>query len=261
MTSINAANTTSAFAGFSKLFKKEMQSWWGTKRWLIQGMVWTLGLNGLLFVALFILPGVMAAQGETLGDPLEVGGQMFFALGMMAVAVGVVVLSQGEVIDERQSGTAAWILAKPVSRSAFVLAKLLAQGLSILVLMVLAPAALAFVQLSIASTGGVGLMGFLAAVVITALHSIFYLTLTIMLGVVLSNRGAILGVSLAVLLGGMLFRNLPVVGIIMPWVLPDVAGVIVADPAKLFLTPVIMTAVWAAIFLVASLVAFERVEL
>lgn len=261
MTSMSISSSAISFAGFGRLFKKELQSWWGTRRWLVQGLIWTLGLNGLLFVALFILPGVMAAQGESLGDPLEVGGQMFFALGMMATAVGVVVLSQGEVIDERQSGTAAWILAKPVSRSAFLLAKLLAHGLSMLVLMVLVPAALAFLQMTIASSGGVGLTGFVTAVAITALHSFFYLSLTILLGVIMNNRGAILGVSLAVLLGGMLLRSLPVVGLIMPWVLPDVAGAVVVDPSKLFAMPVMMTALWTALFVLGSFVAFERVEL
>lgn len=248
-------------AGFRLLLAKEMKSWWGTRRWLVQGLLWTLALNGLLFVALFLLPPLMAAQGEDIGDPLVVGGQMFFALGMMAISVGVVILTQGEVIDERESGTAAWILSKPVSRAAFIGSKLLANGLSILVLMVLLPSVAAFVQMSIASSGAVPLTGFLSALLLLTLHVLFYLTLTIMLGVLMKNRGAILGVSLGVLLGGMLLRSLPYLGLVMPWVLPDVAGAVLADPGQLFLPPVLASAIWVIAFTAVALASFEKSEL
>jgi ABC-2 type transport system permease protein len=247
--------------GFGRLFAKEMKSWWGTRRWLVQGLVWTLGLNGLLFVALFVLPPLMAAQGEPLGDLLEIGGQMYFALGTMAVAVGVVVLTQGSVIDERESGTAAWILSKPVSRSAFVLSKVAANSISILVLMVLIPALLALLQLSLASEGQVQWPAFALAVLLMALHTLFYLTLTILLGVRFENRGTILGVALALLLGGMLLRNLPVVALVMPWLLPDIAGVVMTEPQQLLLLPVVMTGLWTLAFISTALLTFNRIEL
>ena len=247
--------------GFCSLLGKELQSWWGTRRWWIQGLVWVLALNGLLFVGLFVLPGIMAAQGETPVDPMEIGGQLFFSLGMIAVSVGVIVISQGEIIDERQSGTASWILSKPVSRSAFILSKLAANALSILCVMILLPAMLAYVQLAIASGAGLDSLAFPGALLMTALHALFYLSLTIFLGVILENRGAILGISLGVLLGGLLLRNLPLVGFITPWILPDIAGALLTAPENLFLQPVIMTGVWSAAFTASALVAFQKVEL
>ena len=69
------------------------------------------------------------------------------------------------------------------------------------------------------------------------------------------------GVSLAVLLGGMLLRSLPIVGLIMPWVLPDVAGVALAAPQKLLLTPVVLTGLWSLLFAFVGFWAFGRVEL
>lgn len=250
-----------ALLGFRQLFDKELKAWWGTRRWLVQGLLWTLSLNGLLFAVLFLLPPLMAAQGEDFGDPLVVGGQMFFALGMMAVSVGVVILTQGAVIDERESGVAAWIMSKPVSRAAFILSKVAANALSIMGLMILLPAVVAYLQMSIASEGALAASGFLGALALMILHVLYYLSLTVLLGVVLKNRGAILGISLGVLLGGSLLRSLPIVGLLMPWVLPDIAGAILVDSQALFMTPVIMTAVWTMVFAASSLIAFERVEL
>jgi ABC-2 type transport system permease protein len=247
--------------GFHILLRKELRAWWGTRRWQVQGLIWTLGLNGLLFVALFILPEMMRAQGENPGDPLVVGGQMFFALGMMAVSVGAIVLTQGDVLDEREAGTAAWILSKPVPRSAFLLSKLASNVVSVMLLMVLLPALLAFLQFSIVVGGGFSPGAFLGGLGLMTLHVLFYLTLTLMLGVLLKNRGVLLGVSLGVLLGGMLLRSLWPLSLVMPWVLPDLAGRALAGEALGLALPVIVTAGWALLFVGAAVLRFESLEL
>ena len=46
---------------------------------------------------------------------------------MVASVIAVVAKTQGAIIGEKQLGTAAWVLSKPASRRAFVLAKLRAQ--------------------------------------------------------------------------------------------------------------------------------------
>lgn len=247
--------------GFRILLGKELRAWWSTRRWQVQGLIWTLGLNGMLFVALFVLPEMMRVQGESPGDPLIVGGQMFFALGMMAVSVGVIVITQGDVLDEREAGTAAWILSKPVPRSAFILSKLASNVISVMLLMVLLPALLAYVQFSIAGGGEFSSGSFLGGLGLMTLHILFYLTLTLMLGVLLKHRGALLGVSMGVLLGGMLLRSLWPLNLVMPWVLPDLAGRALASEPMGLALPVIMTAGWALLFVGTAVLRFENLEL
>ena len=69
---------------------------------------------------------------------------VFFAVAGMALPIGAIIMGQEEVLDEKQSGTAAWILSKPVSRVAFILAKVTANAIGILIIMVLLEGALAY---------------------------------------------------------------------------------------------------------------------
>jgi ABC-2 type transport system permease protein len=248
--------------GFSNLLQKEFSAWWGTRRWLVQGALWSGGLNGLLFVALFLLPPMLRAQGEAVEAPMVMGGQIFFALGMMAISVGVVILMQGAVLDEKSSGTAAWILSKPVSRSAFLLSKLIANSLSVLTVMVVLPSVLAYVQFMLAS-GSVSVPHFLGGLGLLALHTLFYVALTLLLGVLSDNRGVVLGVSLGILLGGTLLRSVWPLSLILPWVLPDMAAsVFLGNPLPVqMLIPIMMTFVWTVLFILIGVRRFNRQEL
>ena len=248
--------------GFWNLIRKELKAWWGTSLWWLQGLLWAGSLNGLLFVALFLLPPMMRAQGESVGDPLVMGGQMFFSLGMLAVAVGVIIMMQGAILDEKTSGTAAWILSKPVTRGAFLLSKLLANAVSMVVLLILIPALFAYAQFAFGNTG-IQPAPFLIGVGLLALHTIFYLTLTLLLGVFSENRGAVLGIALGMLLGGTLFRNLWPLSLITPWLLPDLVVSLFAQtplPGKMYL-PVLVTAAWSILFVAAAVWRFKCQEL
>jgi ABC-type Na+ efflux pump permease subunit len=43
-------------------------------------------------------------------------------MGWMA-AFGVIILTQSDIVEEKLSGTAEWVLSSPLSRSAFILSK------------------------------------------------------------------------------------------------------------------------------------------
>jgi len=51
----------------------------------------------------------------------------------MALPIVAIIIAQDAIIGERQSGTAAWVLSKPVSRPAFILSKLVAGAIGLLV--------------------------------------------------------------------------------------------------------------------------------
>jgi ABC-2 type transport system permease protein len=169
---------------------------------------------------------------------------------------------QGAVLDEKSSGTAAWILSKPVSRSTFLLSKLIANSLSTLVVMLVLPGALAYVQFVLASDS-VSFSCFLGGLGLMALHTIFYVALTMLLGVLSDSRGVVLGVSLGTLLGGTLLRSIWPLSLFLPWVLPDMAAsVFIGNPLPtVMLTPVLMTFVWSVVFVLVGIRRFNYQEL
>ena len=50
----------------------------------------------------------------------------------LGLAIGIIVVMQDAIIEEIQLGTAAWVLSKPVSRQAFLSAKLVASVVGML---------------------------------------------------------------------------------------------------------------------------------
>jgi ABC-2 type transport system permease protein len=197
-------------------------------------------------------------------DPILVGIQAFFQIGPLALAVGVVVLAQGAINDEKQSGTAAWVLSKPVSRAAFVLSKLAAHAAGVLVLLVGLQSAVAYGLLSLKLGAPFPVTGFAVGVLGLALHSLFYLALTLMLGVLSDSRGVVLGVSLGSLLGGQILAGVvQQLAMGTPWVMAGVLPAVAAGqevPLWMIWLPMAATAVWCVAFVAAAVYRFERIE-
>ena len=42
--------------GFANLLRKENGEWWHTRRWWTQSLLWLLIINGILALALWVLP-------------------------------------------------------------------------------------------------------------------------------------------------------------------------------------------------------------
>ena len=254
---------TPKFAGFRNLFIRESRLWWGTRRWWLQALVGLIGMNSVLAFFLFIMPPILEAAGEQI-DLLTGGAQMFFGLGFMLQAIDVIILTLDSVLGEKQSGTAEWVLSKPVTRSAFVLAKLVAHSIPVLLFLVALPSAAAYGLFLIKGIAPPDT--FLLAVGLMGLHTFFYLVLTIAGGVFFENRNTLLAVTLTSALGGVLLANL-ITPLVMwtPWPLAAIAAGLVAGaeealPRLLYL-PVLFTALWSAVGVLAALVGFNRVEL
>jgi ABC-2 type transport system permease protein len=221
--------------------------------------VWIAVLDGLLLLPLVFLRETLAL--ESLG-PLASAYDMFFNLGALAVPIGAVILAHGTIIGERQSGTVAWVLTKPVSHAAFVLAKFTGLALGLLTTAVLVPAAIAYAMLSVEAGGPVPLAPFVAAVGLLALNGGFYLALTLALGVFLRSRGAVLALGLVTLLGGDIVLGLvPATADLTPWLFGRMAPMVAQGGPLLSPWAVVVTGVWVVAFLVAALVRFGREEL
>ncbi len=96
--------------GFANLLRKENGEWWHTRRWWLQSLIWLPIVNGILAVGLWVVPVIDPAEA---GDTLENLG-IFIQVMTQFPIFGVIVITQGAVIGEKQSGTAAWIMSAPV---------------------------------------------------------------------------------------------------------------------------------------------------
>lgn len=251
--------------GFSNLFSRENRKWWRSRRWLVQMLVWLVLLPGFVVMALYVIPGLSAPDGSPVvdQDPLIGALQGFFGVGSMLLAIGITILMQDEVIGEKNTGTAEWVLSKPVSRSAFLLSKLAAHTLGMLAAMVAVPALAAYLLISIYQGSSYPAGPFILGSAILALHTFFYLALNLMLGVLTNRRDILLGISLGVLLGGSFLRSfLPQISLATPWFLPDVAGLAaMAVPlAGDMIGPIAATGLWSLLFIAAALLRFQSYE-
>ena len=122
--------------------------------------------------------------------------------------MGAAILGMGAIIGEKQSGSAAWVLSKPLSRSAFVSAKLVALTVGVVSVAIVLQGVVAFGQIAAVSRELPGLVPFTIGLGVLALHTMFYLTLVVMLGTFLNSRGAVVGIALGILFGQQLAGNL-----------------------------------------------------
>ncbi len=248
-----------ALRGFGNLYAKESRAWTRTRSWWLQPVVWTVVLVGPLLLPLRLMRDAFAAEGSSV---LAVALEMFFTLAALAPAVGAVLLMQGSVVAERQLGTAAWVLSKPVGRTAFLLAKLAANALALLLAALLLPGLAAYALLSVENGAPLPAGPFLGALALDAVAVLFYLTLTLSLGALVDQRGVVLAVPLAILLGGDLVLGfLPGLSTVTPWVLGRYAAAVAAGAPLPSALPVVATLGWCALLLVAATWRFGREDL
>jgi ABC-2 type transport system permease protein len=252
--------------GFANLLHNENVEWWGSRRWLKQACLWLLIVNGFVVINLFVLPAVTLPDEDVVSmmDPVSEGIRALFQLGATTLAIGTVILAQGKVIGERQTGIAAWILSKPVSRPAYFLSKIVAHSVGILIIMIGFQSAVAYGLLWFANGDPLPLLPFLLGVGGLTLHTFFYLALTMMLGVFARTRSQVLGVALGSFFAGMVLPSLiSQLGLITPWSLPNLLPALALQMPLPFATafmPILMTAIWSVVFIVAALWKLSRLE-
>lgn len=251
------------FRGFGVLLRRENQKWWSLRRAFTRAALWVFLLDGLLFLALFVFPNLTDPQGNRVieDNPLQMGSEMFAGLAAVGLAIGVIVIMQDTIIEEKQLGTAAWVLSKPISRTAFLSAKLVANVIGLLLLMVLPTALAAYALFQLYEPGAITLPNMAAMTAVTTLHVLFYLTLALLMGTLTNRRGLLLAVTLGSLLGGGLVPIEALVKI-SPWQLQRVGVLLLHGQSieGIGATMIGATAVWSILFLVTAVWRFEQTE-
>jgi ABC-2 type transport system permease protein len=270
------------YNGFGNIFRKENHQWWGTWHWLVQVLIWLSIVNGILAAVVLISPKTQAPQpkiqtqqqpnGITKTPPEPSLSQtvltVFFIISGMAPTVGVVILGQDAIIQERQSGTAAWVMSKPVSRKAFLLSKLSANSLGILVTMVLVQGLVASQIYRVAVGKPIHFLGFLGGLGLLTLLLVFYLALTFMLGSLFRNRGPVIGFPMVFIFAPTIIGIPPWLGKYLPWNLvmdlgqkqPSLAVALSNGQPLPLVAPIIGTMVMTIIFILIALWRFDREE-
>lgn len=247
-----------ALRGFANLLRKELAAWTRTRAGWVQALLWVGILNGLMTLPLVFMRELFAGE---MGSPFAAAMDMFFNLGALAPYAGAVILAHGAIIAERQLGTAAWVLSKPVARSAFVLTKFVAFALALLVLALALPGVVAYGALSLEAGGPLDAARFAAGVGMIALGLLWYLALTLMLGTLTSARGVVLAVPLVLLVAGdMLIALQPTVAELGPWVVGRMAMLVAQGGPLLSAWPLVSTALGTGAFLAVALWRFGREE-
>jgi ABC-type transport system involved in multi-copper enzyme maturation permease subunit len=253
-------------AGFANVLRHESRHWLRGRRPWVQLGLWVVLLNGMLLAFLWI-----AEQATTSGVRLEepavgVGDvfPQFIGIALLLSTIGVVVLTQGVMLDERRDGTLEWVLAKPVSRTAMVLAKLTAHVVPVLVVVVVVPWSVIHVVLSRADGATWPVGPFLTVVGLVALVVTFTITLTQLLGTWTTSRGLVIGVPIA---AGMLYDGLhalvpDLAGLLpFPWELSTLATEAAAVGAPLTsAVPIVATVAWTVAVVAATAWRFEHDE-
>jgi ABC-2 type transport system permease protein len=206
-----------------------------------------------------------------LGSPDFGPTELIFFYGIMNglfPPIAVILILQDSIVGEKRSGTAAWVLSKPVPRKAFILAKWTGNSLNLFITMSFIPGIIAFFEI-LAVTGQIfSFVSFLGAILILGLNLIFYISFTLMLGTFQNSPGAVAAVPMIFNFGQPYLMNIPFVSYFLPisFFLPNPTGnpvitSLILGEEIFSILPVVVTGIFAILFTIIAFWRFEKEEL
>ncbi len=177
--------------GMSNLLQGEYSAWFKSSRWWKHLVMWFSIINVIMVV--IMVPAKTNPNAKDVPPALFLYG----IFGGMFVAFGVMIIMQRVLVREKQSGTAAWVLSKPVTRTAFVVSRLLVNSVAILLTAVIVPGLVFYASLGVFSDlGWVSLPGFMAGLFMIALHTFYWIVLVLMMGTLVESSAAVMAVPM-----------------------------------------------------------------
>jgi len=252
--------------GFSAFLAKErlevVRTW---RIWVIPGMLLFFGITSpvIALVTPKLIGSLAGSQPGVviqLPDPTGLDGYAQFAKNLsQIVVIALIIAGAGVVSSERTGGTAILVLTKPLSRPAFVVAKLLA--FLVLVVTFTVISALACIGMSKLVLPPAPTGPFWAAVGVWLVFASLIIAAMTFFSVLLPSRGAAAG-------AGLTWLFLILLSTIWPpatrWSfagLPGAVGSVLAGQAPQLLGPLVSAGVVTAAFAVGAVVLFQRQEL
>lgn len=252
--------------GFGAFLGKELTEIRRTWRiWVIPGMLLFFGVTSPIIAVMTpaLVKSMAASQpGVMIQLPrptsLDAYGQFIKNLDQF-VLIAVVITGAGVVSGERSSGTAILALTKPLSRGAFVLAKIVSQLTLLVAATALGTAACVLVTAAVFEGAVAGKV--IAAVALWLVYASLLVVVMTLLSASLRSRGAAAGAGLGFFFLTLLLSNWgPAARYTFLGLTPAIRDALIGEPVSLGWP--LMTAVGAIAVTAAMAVAiFERQEL
>jgi ABC-2 type transport system permease protein len=252
--------------GLSTMLVKELREQWRTRRLLVVAVVFlAFGIASPLLARYTpeLVSMLAADEGLVIEVPPPITAdaiaQFVRNIGQTGV-LAAILLAMGSVATEKERGTAALWLSKPVTRGAFLSAKALGIG------------AVLAVGIALAGVAGYGYTaylfdaptaaGWVAMCALLLLQMSAYAVLTFLGSTLTRSPLAAAGIGIGVLTVIAIVGALPVVGAWTPSGLAEVALAVAAgrEPDR-FVEPIVATAIVIAAALSAAWISFRRQEL
>ncbi len=252
--------------GLGNLLRGEYSSWFRSSRWLRHLLMWILIINGMMGI-MFYAAYDAARIGEQ-GPPIL---EMYGIFGSMFVAVGVMIIMQRVLVGEKRSGTAAWVLSKPVTRTAFVVSRLAINSIAILLTSAIVPAAIFYLTLGLfGDLGWLAPLRYVAGVSMVVLHSFYWIALVLMMGTIFESSSSVIAVPMALFfvfwMGTDLIPQLIYVSPLLLTFSPDsgqlnalAVSFMTGQPVSTWL-PLISTVIACVVFVGLAIARFNRQE-
>ena len=253
-------------SGLGALLRRELLEQWRTYRLVVVlGVFAVIGIISPL-TAFYINELLAALGGEQLSITLptptsaDAVAQLIKNAGQMGAFIAVLV-TMGAVVTEKERGTAAMILTKPATRTAFLGAKVVAVGL-LLAAGVVAAFALAAIYTTLLFEP-LPVAGVVAGGVLVWLSLVDFAAITFLASTVAPSAIVAAGVGIAALLGSWTLSAFPGLGPWLPTGLWGIAGEMVSgrSPAVDPSGPLLLNAGLTVACVVAAVGAFRRQEL
>ena len=170
-----------------------------------------------------------------------------------------VLLGMGSVAQEKEKGTAAMMLVKPLPRSTFILAKFTALGLLFLVTVLLAGLGAFYYTTLLFEAPDLG--AWMWFTLLLVLEILVYAALTILCSTLLRTPVAAGGAAVGLMLGMVIFGSLPGIGEYFPGELSNWGIRLVMGDTQTSWPAVILCAAIILCSLGAAMLSFRRQEL
>ena len=251
--------------GLGNSLRGEYSRWFKSSKWWKHLLIW-VGIVSLDMLFMSVAAKSEAAKGGEGPDVLF----MYGIFGGMFVAFGVMIIMQRAIVGEKRSGTAAWVLSKPVTRSAFVVSRLIGNTIGILLMAVLVPGIISYFIIGILSSlGWLSPLSFLAGILVIAVHTFFWLTFTLMMGTFFESSGGVIAVPMASFFALWFLPSIiPGLTKVSPLMLafgpapnaPSIANALMGGIPVSSWLPFIITLLLSAVFIAAAILRFNRQE-
>ena len=214
--------------GLSTLLRREVKRWLRSRGWIVRALLWA---------GIAILMGLtQAAEAMREGAPVIVTPAVA-SIGTLLVPLAAIIIAASSIVGERDDGVAAWLLSKPVSRAAYVVAKVVTAALMFLVVDVAVPA-LAVFAIALVVGEQLNVVNYLVLCAVLWLLVVYWHSLALMVSAVFGSRDVALATGIGLVLAGNALSGLalqllgeplgPLAAGLMPWsisfVLPGIVG-------------------------------------